>query len=395
MNATYDADGRPADPGFVRDFLAEAETKHLRRTLRRMTPVSAREIVADGRTFLNFSSNDYLGLSFHPALREEAARWMAKYGAGFGASRLVTGTTDAVLELEDRIAAWKHAEAALLLGSGYMANAGLLAALAGRQTVIFADKLNHASLNAGCQLSGAEFVRYKHGDFNHLEELIARHTDVPAKIIVSDTVFSMDGDVADPEKLRELAQAHDCLLYLDDAHATGVLGDHGSGLSSGALAHVTMSTFSKAMGSYGACAVGSKAMKDYLLNRCGSFVFSTALPPAVYGAISAAVALMTTPEADTLRAGLQRRVAWLRQELRQAGFDTGNSTTQIIPVIAGEAATALDWSQRLQADGLLAMAIRPPTVPRGTARLRVSLNAAHTDADVERLLQGFRKLPRQ
>ena len=383
--ATYDDHNRACDPGFIREFLDEAAAAGLKRSLREMVPLSAREIAGDGKTYLNFSSNDYLGLSFHPALQEEAIRWMEKYGSGSGASRLVTGTSDAILELEARIAVWKKAEAALLLGAGYMANASLIAALADRKTVIFADKLNHASLNAGCQLSGAEFVRYRHNDFTHLEEMLARHAEANVKIIVSDTVFSMDGDVASPEELRRIAAAHDCLLYLDDAHATGVLGEHGAGLSGGGLAHLTMSTFSKAMGSYGACAIGSKTMKEYLVNHCGAFIFSTALPPAVYGAISAAVRLMNTPEADQMRAELHRRVAWLRGELQQAGLDTGHSTTQIIPVLAGETATALEWSRKLQDDGILAVAIRPPTVPKGTARLRISLNAAHTDADVERL----------
>lgn len=390
--ATFDEHGRPRDPDFVREFLDEAAAAGLKRSLRRLIPVSAREVeTGDGRC-LNFSSNDYLGLSFHPYLREEAVRWLEKYGAGAGASRLVTGTVDAMLDLEERIAAWKGAEAALVLGSGYMANVGLLAALAGRQTVLFADKLNHASLNSGCQLSGADFVRYRHNDMVHLEEMIARHADAKVKIIVSDTVFSMDGDLAHPEQLRDIARRHDCLLYLDDAHATGVFGDRGEGLACGGAAHVSMSTFSKAMGSYGACVTCSAAMKDYLINRCGPFIFSTALPPAVYGSIAAAVKLMDSDEIREARTGLWRRVERLRRELQAAGFDTGDSTTQIIPVIVGDAQRALDFSRRLLEKNILAVAIRPPTVPKGSARLRLSLNAAHTDADVDYLLESLRQI---
>ncbi len=277
----------PASPAFVRKFLEDAAAANLKRSLRKIVPLSAREVLCDGQRCLNFSSNDYMGLTFHPALKEAAIEWTEKYGAGSGASRLVTGTIDAYLELEQAIADWKHSEAAMVLGSGYMANTGLIPALADRHAVIFSDKLNHASLNAGCQLSGAKFVRYHHNDMNHLRKLIARDADIPVKLIVSDTVFSMDGDVADPEELSKIAKEADALLYLDDAHATGVFGDRGEGLACGGCAHIVMSTFSKGMGSYGACAVCSAEMKEYLINRCGSFIYSTALPPGVCGSLFA------------------------------------------------------------------------------------------------------------
>ncbi len=376
-----------ASPEFVRRFLAEAAATSSKRSLRAVVPVSARETIVGGRRCLNFSSNDYLGLAFHPALIAESVRWTEKYGTGSGASRLVTGTIDAYLELEQRIAAWKGAEAALLLGSGYMANTGLIAAIAGRKTVIFSDKFNHASLNAGCVLSGADFVRFRHNDLAHLEELIRREEDAPEKVIVCDTVFSMDGDVAAPEELARIARKYGCLLYFDDAHASGVFGERGEGLACGASAHIVMSTFSKAMGSYGACATCSAEMKEFLVNRCGPFVFSTAMPPGVYGAISAAVELVQGEECRQLRAALFRRVNWLRGELDAKGFNTGGSTTQILPVILGDNDRALKVSRQLLENDILAVAIRPPTVPKDTARIRLSINAAHTDSDVELLLE--------
>ncbi len=374
-------------PEFVKRFLAEATASSTKRSLRAVVPVSARETVVDGRKCLNFSSNDYLGLAFHPALIAESVRWTEKYGAGSAASRLVTGTIDAYLELEQRIAAWKGAEAAVILGAGYMANTGLIAAIAGRKAVIFSDKYNHASLNAGCTLSGANFVRFRHNDLDHLEELIVREDDAAEKIIVCDTVFSMDGDVVDTDNLAAIAKKYGCLLYLDDAHATGVFGDRGEGLGCGASAHIVMSTFSKAMGGYGSCATCSSDMKEYLINRCGSFVFSTAMPPAIYGAISAAVDLVQGEECRILRRNLFRRVSWLREQLNAAGLNTGCSTTQILPVILGENDLALSVSRQLLENGVLAVAIRPPTVPKDTARIRLSLSAAHTDSDVEYLLE--------
>ncbi len=373
----------PASPAFVRKFLEDAAAANLKRTLRKMVPLSSREVLCDGQRCLNFSSNDYMGLTFHPALKEAAIEWTEKYGSGSGASRLVTGTIDAYLELEQAIADWKHSEAAIVLGSGYMANTGLIPALADRHAVIFADKLNHASLNAGCQLSGAKFVRYRHNDMDHLRKMIARDADIPVKLIISDTVFSMDGDVADPMELSEIAREADALLYLDDAHATGVFGERGEGFACGGCAHIVMSTFSKGMGSYGACAVCSADMKEYLINRCGSFVYSTALPPGVCGSLFAAVKLIQTPEMAEARKHLLTNVAKFRNVMHGAGLDTGPSTTQIVPVIIGEADKALKISQELFDAGLLAVAIRPPTVPVGTARIRVSINASHTDEDVD------------
>jgi len=374
---------------FVKEFLKKADAGNLRRKLRPVAPVSARECIVDGRKCIDFSSNNYLALSDHPKLKEAAVRWTNLYGAGSKGSRLVTGTFPPYMELERKIAAWKGSEASLVIGSGFLANIGAISAVADRDSAIFADKLNHASLNSGAQLSGAGFRRYRHLDLKHLEALM--HNDSPSRrIIISDTVFSMDGDLADVQALKKISHEHGAMLYLDDAHATGVFGCKGEGLASGAGdSFISMGTFSKAMGSYGAYVACSEEMKEYLVNRCGTFVFSTALPPAAYGAIDAAVDLVQSQEYCEIRRNLLVKSAKLAEEIRWIGFDTGNTATPIIPVIAGDPEKVLRISRNLLEKGMLVVAIRPPTVPKGSARLRLSLNSAHTDSDISRLLEAL------
>lgn len=383
---------------FIDYFLRNAGRDGLKRELRGIIPLSARECIVEGRKCLNFSSNNYLALADHPKLKEESVKWTKKYGVGSGASRLVTGTFKVYTELEKSIALWKKTEDALIFGSGYLANIGVIAALADRKTAIFADKLNHASLTAGCRLSDAKFTRYRHNSMEHLGEMLAKFMDFEKKLIISDTVFSMDGDTADLTCLADIAGKNDAFLYLDDAHATGIFGERGEGLSCAALSAglqkkqlVSMGTFSKAMGSYGAYVACSTEMKEYLVNRCGSFVFTTALPPGVYGAISAAVDLVQTKEYCGIRGKLLERAVNLTAELKNMGFNTGNTSTPIIPVIIGDVKKVLQISQFLMESGILAVAIRPPTVPEETARLRISLNAAHTDNDILFLLDALKQ----
>jgi 8-amino-7-oxononanoate synthase len=398
-------------------YLEEAEAAELKRQLREINPISARECLVEGinKSCIDFSSNNYLGIADHPKLKEEAVRWTLLLGTGSKASRLVSGTFPEYTDLERRIAEWKGSEDALILGSGYMANTGIIPAVAERKSVIFADKLNHASLNAGCNLSGAKFLRYGHNDLADLEKKVenfhqkrlAKSTgdsynsisDSASKkaelLIVSDTVFSMDGDVADIEKLANFAKKSGALLYLDDAHATGIFGEKGEGLAHGKNANLAMGTFSKAMGCYGAYVACSKAMKEYLVNRCGSFVYTTALPPGVYGSISAAVELVQTLEFCEIRKKLLERSALLAKEIRGLGFDTGRTDTPIIPVVIGDTEETLRISQSLLDNNIFAVPIRPPTVPKGSARLRVSLNAAHTEEDIERLLNALQKAKHQ
>ena len=394
-------------------YLADADAVGLKRRLRRIDPVSARECMVEGvdEPCLDFSSNNYLGIADHPYLKEESIRWTEKLGTGSKASRLVSGTFSDYLELEERIAEWKGYEAALIIGSGYMANTGIIPAVVDRKSAVFADKLNHASLNAGVMLSGAKFMRYEHGSVDALAKKIEifnknrlakrsetgyrsssdSTSDASKIMIVSDTVFSMDGDIVDIEKLASLAKASDALLYLDDAHATGLFGERGEGLAHNGNANITMGTFSKAMGCYGAYVACSKVMKEFLVNRCGSFVYTTAMGPGAYGAISAAVDLVQTEEYCEIRRNLLLRSSQLAEEIRRLGFDTGDSATPIIPVIIGDTERCVRISQYLLSKKIFAVAIRPPTVPKKSARLRVSLNAAHTDEDIELLLEALKE----
>lgn len=386
----------PVDPSsplaFLAAGLAEAEACGLRRRLRSVEPLSARECRVDGHVCLNVSANNYLGLADDPRLKAAAIAWTDRFGVGAGASRLVTGTLPEVLELEQKIAAWKGTESALLVGTGYLANLGAIAAMAeGRADTVVADRLNHASLNAGCRLSGARFRRHRHLDLGHAERLLADAPGARRKILVSDTVFSMDGDLADPAALAALARRQGALLYLDDAHATGVFGERGEGLS-GLHADLAMGTFSKAMGSYGAYLAGSREMCGHLVQNCAPFIFSTALPPPVCGAIAAAVDLVQSPEFCEIRNQLRGNALRVASELRALGFEVGPTASPIIPVRFGDAAATVRSSQFLLSRGILAVAIRPPTVPADTARIRLALNAAHTAADLDRLLAAFRDL---
>jgi len=370
--------------------LERIDARHERRRLTATALEHGGRVARGGATLIDFSSNDYLGLARHPLLAERAADWGARYGAGAGASRLVTGTHDAHLALEARIAAFKGTQAALLFPSGWQCNAAVLAALlrASPDTLLFTDRLIHASLHAGS--AGRRQIRFRHNDLAHLGELLDEHRDAPGpRLIVTESVFSMDGDRADIAALAVLARAHDAFLYVDEAHATGVLGPQGRGLSAahpGAV-DLVMGTFSKALGSFGAYVAGSRALIDYLVNACGGFIFSTAPPPPMLGAIDAALDLV--PAMDAERATLAAHGDHLRARLHAAGIETADSMTQIVPAIVGEATDALALAEALAADGLLAAAIRPPTVPPGTSRLRLALRATHAGADIDRLADAI------
>jgi 8-amino-7-oxononanoate synthase len=340
---------------------------------------------------IDVASNDYLGLSRHPALIERACQWTERHGAGSRASRLVTGTSAELLALEEKLARFKGTEAALIFASGYQLNSSVLPALlelgqGKHEPLVFTDRLNHASLHAG--LRGVKQLRFRHNDLAHLEELLLGHPG-EFRWIVTESVFSMDGDRADVSALSALAQRHGAHLYLDEAHATGVLGPQGQGLSEG-RATVTMGTLGKALGGAGAYVAGARALIDWLVNRCGGFLYSTAPAPAAFGALDAALDLVPGMEAE--RARLARMGDALRAALRERGLDTLASTTQIVPALLGDEARALAAAETLRAAGILVVAIRPPTVPPGTARLRFSLSAALTDAQFERVLAALRAL---
>ena len=369
--------------------IAELTAQGRRRSLRGVEPLDGGRIRVGGRELVNFSSNDYLGLSRHPQVIERAREWAARWGAGSGASRLVTGHLDALSAVEEKIAAAKGVEAALVLASGWQCNVSALAALLdrslwGAEPLVFADRLNHASLHMGCAVAGAKQNRFRHNDLSHLKDLLMRTAREPGpRIIVTESVFSMDGDVPDVDQLVAIAEEWNALLYLDEAHATGVLGVNGFGLSVGAHVDVAMGTFSKAMGSFGAYVACSRAVKEWLINRASGFIYATALPPAVLGAMDASIDLV--PTLGPARARLQAMAEHVRNRFHEAGLDTGASSTQIVPVILGEEERTLRVAARLEEEGLLGIAIRPPTVPNGTSRIRFALSAAHSDADIERL----------
>jgi len=372
------------------EALDQLDKRHHRRSLVATRMSGPARLTREARELIDFSSNDYLGLARHPLLAERSAEWAIRHGSGSGASRLVTGTSPEHLAIEARIARFKGAEAALLFPSGWQLNAAVLAALikAAPGAIVFTDRLIHGSLHAGA--AGHRQIRFRHNDLDHLEELLAGHADrdVP-RLIVTESVFSMDGDRADVARLARIAHSHDAFLYLDEAHATGVLGPGGAGLSHGIAGGVdlAMGTFSKAMGCFGAYVAGSRLLIDYLVNACGGFIFSTAPPPAMLGAIDGALDLVPGMEKERQR--VADHAAHLRNRLADHGIDTGASSTQIIPVIVGEAEQAMALSAALNADGLLASAIRPPTVPQGTSRLRIALRASHTDEDIDRLLRAL------
>jgi 8-amino-7-oxononanoate synthase len=368
------------------------EAKGQRRRLVPVTPAGSGMSLRDGQTLLNFSSNDYLGLSRHPLLAERARDWGARYGTGSGASRLVCGTLDLHTQVEAKLASLKGTEAALVLAAGWQANASVLPALlrlAGPDAMVFADFLNHSSLAHGCRAAGIKPVRFAHNDMNALAAAMAQRAALPGRrFIVTESVFSMDGDRADLPRLRALADAHDAFLYIDEAHATGVLGPRGMGLCAQAgVVDLAMGTFSKALGGFGAYVAGSRALIDYLTNACAGFVYTTALPPTVLGAMDAALDLV--PGMESERAALAANAARVRDAFAALGVDTGGSSTHIVPAMAGDEQTALALAADLRARGILAVAIRPPTVPAGTSRLRFALSAAHTPAAVDQLIASM------
>ncbi len=357
-------------------------------------------VVVDGRELVNVSSNDYLGLSRHPQLIERSTRWGERWGAGSGASRLVSGNLEPFARVERKLARGKGTESALVFASGYQTNVSILPALLdsrvhGARPLVFADRLNHASLHTGCNAAGLRQIRYRHNDMGHLEALLKSKTssaDSAPAFIISETVFSMDGDRSDIPALADLARRFDAFLYLDEAHATGVLGKDGFGLTADhpGAANLVMGTFGKALGGFGAYAACSDTLRDYLVNRCGGVVYSTALPPTVLGAMDAALDLL--PDLGEARAGLLRKAEELRAQWRGAGLDCGASTTQIVPLIVGDDEAAMALSRSLEEEGFLAVAIRPPTVPEGMSRLRFALSAAHEEEDLARLAAAVIRL---
>lgn len=372
--------------------LAALDAVHRRRRLRALSCVDGRLQDASGRILIDTSSNDYLGLSQHPLVKARGAEWAARHGAGAPASRLVTGTRDITLAVEEKLAAFKGCEAALLFSSGFQANATVIPALAkvgAGDTALFSDALNHASIVHGCRVARAKTQVFRHNDLSHLDDLLRQHAGNSARtLILTESVFSMDGDRADLPALVALAERHGAALYVDEAHASGVLGPQGRGLAAECKGGVdiVMGTLGKAFGAFGAYVAGSRALIDWLVNSCPGFIYTTALPPAVLGAVDAALDLI--PDMDRERERLARNSQRLRDALALRNYDTLNSSTQIIPAVIGSEADALATARRLEDAGILAVAIRPPTVAAGTSRLRLTLSGALGEAQMQQLLDA-------
>ena len=367
---------------FAQDKLDDLERRHLRRQLSETVREDSIWVERQGRRLLSFSCNDYLNLSQHPAVKQAAIAAIATYGAGAGASRLVTGNHPLYAELEARLARSKQTEAAVVFGSGYLANAGIIPVLIGNDGLILADELSHACLFAGAQLSHAKTITFRHNDVAYLRELLAAHRHEHEHVlIVTDGVFSMDGDLAPLAALNALAVEFDAWLMTDDAHGIGVVGG-GRGSSYAGNAHVPiplqMGTLSKAIGSYGGYLCASAPVVDLIRNRARTLIYSTGLPPAC---VAAAIAALDLIEREPAYAALPVQKA--RAFTRRAGLPDAQSP--IVPVIIGDAQATLAASNRLADEGFLAVAIRPPTVPVGTARLRLTFTALHPDEAIERL----------
>jgi 8-amino-7-oxononanoate synthase len=370
---------------FANAKLAELERAHLRRHLVESTRDNGLWVTRGGRKLLSFSCNDYLNLTHYPALKSAAIAATLHYGVGAGASRLVTGNHPLLIELEARLARLKRTEAACVFGSGYLANAGIVPTLVGKEDLILIDALAHACLYAGAQLSPARTIKFRHNDVAHVEDILrteragSRHA-----LLLTDGVFSMDGDRAPLRELSRVCEAHECWLMADDAHGLGVIGEgRGSAAAAGADVHVPlqMGTLSKAIGSYGGYLCASQPVIDLVKTRARTFIYSTGLPPASAAAAIAALDIIETDPDRTARPLAKARLLTSRLGLPEA-------QSPIVPIIIGSAEAALEAARKLAEQGFLVVPIRPPTVPDGTARLRLAFTAGHADADILRLAEA-------
>jgi len=383
---------------FIRAELDKLAADHLLITIRTVASPADAWMIVDGRRVLNFCTNNYLGLANHPRLKQAAQEAVERWGVGPAAVRTIAGTTTLHLELERRLAAFKGVEDALFVQSGFNANQAVIPPLVGKEDVIFSDRLNHASIIDGCRLSGAKIVVYEHGDPDDAEAKIREHLPHHRRgLLVTDGVFSMDGDIAPLDRLYAVAERYGVLTMVDDAHGEGVLGRGGRGIVDHFGLHgrfdIEIGTLSKAFGVVGGVIAGKKLIIDYIRQKARPFLFSSATTPADTAACLAAVELLEASEERVRR--LWENTRYLRQALQQLGFDTGRSQTPILPILLGDAGLAQQFSRRLFEEGVFAMAIGYPTVPRGQARIRVMNTAAHTRADLDFGIEAFAKVGRE
>lgn len=374
--------------------LEERKKIHLYRSRRISESPQQTEMIIDGRKVISFCSNDYLGLANHPGVKKAFIKGIEQYGVGSGAAHLINGHTKAHHELEDALAEFTGYPRALLFSTGYMANLGVAQSLVGRGDSIFEDRLNHASLIDGGLLSGARLIRYAHNDTNQLDEKLSSR-ESGEKLVMSDAVFSMDGDIAETKGLAKICQRHDAWLMLDDAHGFGVLGEHGKGI----LEHtrtppddvpIYMATLGKAAGTAGAFIAGNDALIETLIQQAKTYVYTTAQPPAT--AVATMESLRLIKDEPHHRNNLRSNIAYFQQYAEESGLKMSGSETAIQPIIIGDVEKTIQLSEDLLDAGLLVTAIRPPTVPKGTARLRITLSATHTKAQIERLIENITRL---
>jgi len=372
----------------IEEFLKERAESGLLRILQPITSKVKGKVRVSDKDYIDFSSNDYLGLSGHPKMAEAAAKAMQEFGTSGTGSRLLSGDFVLHHQLEEKVARFKDKEAALVFNSGYQANVGIISSLCGKKDCIFSDRLNHASIVDGILLSGVRFFRFRHNDVGHLEGLLKKERrNFDNAFIITETVFSMDGDICPLKDLVALKEKYDCKILVDEAHATGILGKNGSGLVEeaglGSKIDFIMGTFSKALGSFGAYLASSQKTVDYLVNTARSFIYSTSLPPAVIGANLASIELIK--EEPQRREKLKSLWQYFRGALKNNGFKVAGDS-QIVPVIIGENEKVVAYAKKLQEKGYWVLPIRPPTVPQGEARLRFSLTAHHSKEILDRLI---------
>ncbi|BAJ65042.1 glycine C-acetyltransferase [Anaerolinea thermophila] len=380
---------------WIQDELDRLKESGLYNRIRTISTPQGAWLVVDGKRVLNFCSNNYLGFANHPRLVEKARQALEKYGVGPGAVRTIAGTLDLHTELERRIAAFKGVDAAITFQSGFTANLATIAALVGKEDVVFSDELNHASIIDGCRLSGARIVRYAHADPVDLEARIRENEGTYRRAIaITDGVFSMDGDIAPLDKIYEVTSAYNVMLMVDDAHGEGVLGKGGRGIVDHFNLHgkvdIEIGTFSKAFGVVGGVSAGSPLVVEWLRQRGRPFLFSSATPAADVAACIAAIDVLE--ESTELVDRLWENARYFKAEMKKLGFDTGVSVTPITPIMLGEAPLAQQFSRELFEEGVFAMAIGYPTVPHGKARIRVMISAAHSKDDLDKGLEAFARV---
>lgn len=382
---------------FLDQTLVDLQREGLKRKLRLLSGAQSQKITIEGKEVLNFCSNNYLGLADDERIRQAAISCIETDGFGSGASRLVCGNMTAHEQLEESIAEFKGTENCLVFSTGYMANVGIIACLFGRDDIIFSDRLNHASIIDGVQLSQAKWKRYPHRDMNALEEMLEDSAPCRKRCIITDSVFSMDGDLAPLDQIVVLAKKYDCLVMIDEAHAIGVMGKNGKGLAEHFDVEdkidIQMGTLSKAVGTFGAYCCGSNKLISYLINKARSFIYTTGMPPSTAAASLKAIEIIkSTPQR---REQLWKNTYHLNDALKNMGFDTMNSQTPIIPILVKDPNVAVDFSKRLFEWGIFVSAIRPPTVPQNTARLRLTVMATHTGEQINFVCEQFKAIGKE